>query len=280
MRRRRNLSMAPADIDPFFEVERFPVVVNGKEVRNREAIVNPNGETLGIVSKGYKVVTNKDVVDIFGEAFEKVPQQSCVDHLDVEGGSFKRRIIFSKEAFDLSVIPGDSTGIMLEIFNSYNKKSGWGMRLMGYRWACANGMIFGKRNIFLRTFSHMRGVAEQIRSAFDFQVEQVHPILEQWAHWNQVEFTPKHMSVFLEKMEVKEGLAEEIQHAFHQRTAVEQLGWTGWAGYNALTYMATHNLSTRKAASPLFSSSAKKLNRLAEAFYVHMDSLRYRLRRG
>ena len=256
------------NLNPFGPVTRAAVMVNGHVLPNKHALVNEAGHPMSIVSKNYKVVPNQTVVDLFGNAFNDLEIEKSTDHLDVDASRWRRRIVLKKNAFNFEIVPGDCVGVMLELFNSYTGKSSWGFRLMGYRWACTNGLIVGKRELFSATFSHMTNIIDKMRNAFSNQLANVNSLVETWKEWQGIEFTPKHMSDFLEHEEVKEKAAETIMYAFHQRTAIERLPWNKWAAYNALTYLGTHELKTRKrGADPIFSASAKRYNRLAEALY-------------
>lgn len=254
--------------NPFGEINRAPVMVNGAILPKKVALVNYVNEPISIVSKNYKVVTNQTIVDLFGSAFSNLQIEKTTDHVDQYMSRWKRRIILKKEAFNFDIMPGDSVGIMLELFNSYTGKSSWGFRVMGYRWICTNGLVMGSRRLFSASFSHMTNIIDRMRSAFDSQLANIPMMISTWKDWQDVKFTERHWELFFEQNEVKEKLAEEIIGTWRSRSLIEKLPENKWSAYNALTYLATHNLKTRKVnSSPLFSSSAKKYANLANELY-------------
>ena len=254
--------------EPFSPVSIAPVIVNGHVLPKKVALVNSHGEPMSVVSKQYKVVNNQQVVDLFGKAFTNIQIDKITDHVDYLGARWKRRIVLKKDAFNFEVLPNDCVGIMLELFNSYTGKSAWGFRLMGYRWACTNGMIYGQKNLFSATFSHMANIIDKMRDAFQFQIENVGGVIDTWKSWQEIPFSPSDMENYLEYQEVKEKTAEIVMNAFRIRTAYENLPWNQWAAYNTFTYLATHELKTRRrGGDPLFSAGAKKFNKLAEGLY-------------
>ena len=187
-------------LDPFFNVSEAPIYVNNRPVPNRMALYNEdNGDVLGILSDSkYNMVKNKQVADIFDTAFDKLPVLKQTDHMNIDGSAWKRRIVLDKSAFDFQIVAGDSMGVMIEVFNSYNGKTSWGYNLVGYRWLCENGMVFGRKNLFSQTFGHMTNAIDRIQSKFTGQLNGIENILDTWRNWTKIDFPLERMELYMQ----------------------------------------------------------------------------------
>ena len=261
--------------NPFFGVSSAPVFVNDKEVPGRMALVNEeNGSVLGILSDTkYKPVSNMAVNSVFSEAFDNLPVLKTTDHLSKDFSAWKRRVVLDKSAFDMQIVGDDSMGLMIEIFNSYNGKTSWGYSLLGYRWMCENGMVFGKKTLFSQTFGHMQDAITKIQNIFSSQVKGVENILETWRGWTKIDFPAEAMEIYMKINEVPERVATRVIEVYEERNRTENLKATKYAAFNALTYLGTHNEKTRGGTDPVFSNTNKRFMDLADGLYSYNSQL-------
>ncbi|MFW6129749.1 MAG: hypothetical protein ACOC56_01120, partial [Atribacterota bacterium] len=76
-----------------------------------------------------------------------------MDHVDSIGKRWRRWIILGGE-HTFGIEKDDNVNLMLNVFNSYTGKAGFGFEVMAYRSYCENGMVFGKQN-FTRSIERL-----------------------------------------------------------------------------------------------------------------------------
>lgn len=265
---------AATNRNPFFGVTSAPVYVNDRQVPNRMALVNDEtGDVLGILSDSkYNIVSNITVANLFGEAFDRLPVLKQTDHLNADASAWKRRIILDKSAFDLEIVNGDSIGVMIEVCNSYNGKTSWGYNLVGYRWICDNGMVFGRRNLFSQTFGHMQDAVSRIQNKFGSQIAGIQNVLETWRGWTRIDFPAEKMELYMVERDVPKRVITRVMETYEERNHVESLKPTVYAAFNTFTFLGSHNDKTRKGIDPAFSATNQRFMDLAEGLYRYQGS--------
>jgi hypothetical protein len=260
--------------NPFFRIEQHPVLFeqnlnNGAseffDIPNRMAIVNAeNNAVLGIVSKNYTPVMNKDVYDLFQEALKHITIKKEIHHLDKDGRKWFCDFVISGNQTEFDITgKGDIVGILIRAFNAYNGKNTFGWEIMGYRYMCENGQIFGKQSLFLRTFRHFLGKADKLMQDFNLQFRLFESNALLWGKWAKQEFVVNYFRIFLED---KEYVGERLKtHLIEKFMSVPRP--TMWETYNLLTYEATHETKGKKDISGVFTNKYRVLTRLIEDFY-------------
>jgi Domain of unknown function (DUF932). len=161
--------------DVLFPVEEHPVFVsvsNGEPekrllVPDKKAIVNTKSErVLGIVSRGYLLVTNQQALDWAFQCCRTVFPETQVGEWEVKatdapstGGHCFIDILHNSTALDFSIVAPnerpDAFGPFIRVTNSYNRRRALAFDIGFYRKVCKNGMIF--RDAIIRfTFTHLR----------------------------------------------------------------------------------------------------------------------------
>lgn len=262
-------------MNPFFNVERTPVFTefNGKKMRlPKDVLINgETGNPVGIVSKDYKVVTNNEVNEIFGEAFSKYKIKKTMDFMKKGGETWVRRIVFEDDALTFDVGNGDSQHVMLEIFNGFNLTTRYGYNISLFRSICENGMVFGRKNLFGLNFTHMRNNLEVIQNTFELGTKEIgETIIPTWQKWNQIPFTMENMVEYLDTKEYinNDKMKERILIKYDEIMTREKHSETLFGAFNTLTYMMTHETDSRREdTSNIFSNAYKKYERLANEMY-------------
>ncbi len=161
--------------DVLFPVEEHPVFVsilaNGSERRlpvpDKKAIVNlTNQRVLGIVSRGYRLVSNREALDmahqccrtVFPETKPGEWEASAIDAPST-AGYCHIDLAHNTAALDFSVVPAaerpDVFGPFIRVTNSYNGLRALAFDIGFYRKICKNGMI--TRDTIIRfEFTHLR----------------------------------------------------------------------------------------------------------------------------
>lgn len=258
-------------MDPFFPVTMKNLFTEDHIPLNHVALVNANtNKVLGVVSPKYNIIENKDVNRVFVEALD-LGELEMSDHFLQGGIMWKRRYILPREQYDYTIIPGDTVGVCLEIFNSYDGKSSYGFNVFGYRWICSNGMVSGKQQLFANSFTHMANHLEKIRASFSVKMETLEKNIIIWKRWAETKFTVQMMKVFLEsrKYLTKKG-QERVLELYETIMQKENHDETMWGAYNTITYIASHMTQARYAdTSAIFSNMYRKYNQLAADMYEY-----------
>jgi hypothetical protein len=262
-------------INPFFNFERKPLnaTVDDNIINiNKDVIINiDNLQPVGVVSKGYELVKNEDISNIFLDTFNSYKIESIQDFIYKNGESWKRRIIFGDDELNFQVLPNDYCGIMVEIFNSYNGKSSWGAGIYMYRWICENGMVMGKRNLMEMKFHHLKDNFDIIKKNFQFSRDNIaFNIIPKWISWTKEPFTLKDMDRFISSREYLSDKAQEkTLLKYEEIMNKEGHSETKWGAFNTLTYIMTHETDTRKNNSDyIFSRAYKTYEKLSQDFYT------------
>ena len=263
-------------MDPYFEVKREKLVTESGLMTSKEALINSESDAiLGIVSPGYEVVTHEQVAGLFSDALETYNHDVLGNYLDSTGRRWKQRIVFKDERLNFDIDGrGDFAGIMLELFNGYDARTAFGYNLLGFRYACTNGMVTGKKSLFRESLSHFTDAIDRLQRSFELKWPAFESRVGIWQDWTRIPYTEDQFKLYLEsktkngdkKGLISEKMAEGIVAEWTPSLNVQNLDETMWGTFNVLTYLATHKTKARNGSN-LFSNRYNTMNRLAEDFY-------------
>ncbi|MFZ2658571.1 MAG: DUF932 domain-containing protein [Victivallales bacterium] len=169
--------------DVLFPVEEQPVftilnTVNGEKrisIPEKKAIVNRiSGHVLGVVSRGYRLVSNREALDMAHDCCCAVfpdtkPGEWGVRTTDApaSGGHCFFDLIHNSTALDFAFVPAkdrpDAYGPFIRVTNSYNGLRALAFDIGYYRKVCKNGLILPKSVIRFK-FTHMKNyIGETIK---------------------------------------------------------------------------------------------------------------------
>lgn len=263
------------NMNPFFEVERAPIYTKfaDKEIRlAKDVLINAEtGMPVGIVSKDYKVITNNEVNEIFGEAFSKYKIKKTMDFMKKGGETWVRRIVFEDDSLTFDVGNGDAQHVMLEIFNGFNLTTRYGYGISLFRSICENGMVFGRKNLFGLNFTHVKNNLEVIQNTFEIGTSQIREnIIPTWQQWTKIPFTMQNMSEYLDSRDYvnNDKMKERILVTYEEVMNREKHDETRFGAFNTITEILTHYTSSRRTdTSYIFSNAYRKYEKLAMDFY-------------
>jgi hypothetical protein len=161
--------------DVLFPVAERPVFVSfensvGKRmmsVPSKKAIVNLTSQkVLGIVSRGYRLVTNREALDWAHECCRTVFPETQASEWEVKatdspstGGYCHIDLVHNSAAVDFSFVSAnerpDTFGPFIRVTNSYNALRALAFHVGFFRKVCKNGMIL-PQSIIRFTFNHQR----------------------------------------------------------------------------------------------------------------------------
>jgi len=268
-------------MNPFFKVRREKLkTVDSELLLDKEALINDEtGDLLGIVSPGYQIVTHEQVASLFDEALSHYKYELVGDYNDSTGRRWKRRLIFRDDDLVFN-IGGDSTGVMLELFNGYDARTAFGYNLLGFRSFCSNGLVMGRKDLFRESLSHFTDAIDRLQHSFELKWPAFRSTVDVWQSWTQMPFGKDDFQAFVEskvkssnnkKGYISNKLAETVVLEWKPLLEKNKCEETAWGSFNVLTWLATHKTKARRG-SALFSNGYKLMSRLAEDFYLEVPS--------
>ena len=260
--------------NPFFSVRKEQIKTISSDITlDKVALINDETDNvLGIVSPNYEVVTNDTINDLFDEAIADLSVKEVQDHMDADTKRWKRRIMFDNDDLNFDISNGDVVGIMLEIHNGFTGRTSFGYHLLGYRWACSNGMVMGRKNLFSESYGHYVHNPAKLRESFGMKFDLFRNTADTWKQWTQEPFTFDQFKEFVlddQKKYIGEKIGQTIVDAWEPALVDQGLDETKWGAFNVLTWLASHQTKARNGSN-LFSNRFGNIERLAADMY-HMD---------
>ena len=168
--------------DVLFPVEEHPVfaiVMDGASerrlpVRDKKAIVNAkSGAVLGIVSRGYRLVSNREALEMALQCCRAVFPETKASEWEVKatdapgtGGHCNIDLAHNSTALDFSFVPAanrpEAFGPFIRVTNSYNGLRALGFDIGFYRKICTNGVIIPSAIIRFKFVHSRRDIGETI----------------------------------------------------------------------------------------------------------------------
>jgi len=137
------------------------------------AVVNlANAQPLGVVSRDYRLVTNKEAVGLGEKAFKQLFNAEDLSELEVfniiapDNGSYCH-IDLIHQSYEVNVFRSEVYVPYVRITNSYNKSRALRFDVGFVRRLCNNGVIFEKETISF-SYPHTK---RSVRSDIEFKIE-------------------------------------------------------------------------------------------------------------
>ena len=262
--------------DVLFPVEEHPVFAIAQtkagEIRipvpNKKAIVNgTSGQVLGVVSRGYRLVSNREALDMARDCCRAVFPETEPGEWDVRatdapasGGHCFIDLVHNSTALDFTFVPAkdrpDAFGPFIRVTNSYNGLRALGFDIGFYRKVCKNGLILPESVIRFK-FTHMQrdigetilfkiaheklttmktsiGKSFNLLKGYDVRRNQFEPLMRAVLLVRKPKnATPEtHVAADWDKLEIHiKGMCDRY---------AQELGETAYAVFNAITEFASH----------------------------------------
>lgn len=169
--------------DVMFPVEEHPIFASLKSasgerrlsIPDKKAIVNrDSGRVLGVVSRGYRLVSNREALDMACECCRTVFPETTPGEWEVRatdapgtGGHCFIDLAHNSTTLDFSFVPAeqrpDAFGPFIRVTNSYNGLRALAFDIGFYRKVCKNGMILAESIIRFKFTHQQREIGETIR---------------------------------------------------------------------------------------------------------------------
>ena len=270
-------------LNPFFSVIRNQLFTQYNEEDiyvDRDALLNAdNGGVLGTVGPHYKLITNEEVADIFGEAFSHLPITGAYDHLNWKQNRWQRDFFLDGDGFNIDV-NGSIIRTKVSIFNGYDGRSAVGFTVSAYR---EQGDVTYLNNMFTKTYSHVeRNLIDRIREDFQDKLELFQRTASLFRRFDQETFTGEQFEAFILGL-VREGdrdrdgylserQAQAIIDSYHAQLTRCGVRQTRFGAYTVLSAIATERRG-RNNSSPIFTASYKRLEKVVQDFFSDTGDL-------
>ena len=222
----------------FFDIYEKPVFVNGKEVRDRKAIVNADtDEVIGIVGKHYVPATNIAIISHLDRILSasKIPWNFEKSHF-IRGGS-KTIIELSFPTMVTKVSPDDSLQVRGYLINSFDGYSSAILKIGFLRLICTNGMLVGTNEIVI-TSRHMSKVTQNLIAEFKAYIKRKIKEVRSFTKKLQNHTYDDKQQIF-DIIEASSWIPKKYHEALWEECKkIEALN--AWALYNVFTYVITH----------------------------------------
>lgn len=148
---------------------------NVQEIPNYKAVVNlKKSETISIVSKNYRLVTNKEALELAKKCFKQLFNTVNTDDMEIFNiitpkNKYSCHVDIIHREYKVNVWSQDVWVPYIRVTNSYNKSKALRFDLGFCRELCENGVIFEKQTIKLK-FIHTKGeIAPEGEFDVDFE---------------------------------------------------------------------------------------------------------------
>lgn len=255
--------------NPFFNIEQEPLFTRSGIAVKKVALINTDtNDVVGVVSPGYEVVTNKQVADLFDEAFQGMRIKNIEDHLDATTKRWKRMIQLDMSEYTFDITGRDDiTQIRVEIFNGYDARTAYGFDISAYRLVCSNGMVAKDRDLLSERFVHFSNNANLLLESFKTKFQNFGSTIDTWKRWAREEYSHEDFNSFVGSIPgITDKMGEYLMDSYNKSLLRYKDPMTKWSAFNGLTYAATHETKARKGSN-LFSNRFNFVTKVSNAFY-------------
>lgn len=268
--------------DVLFPVKEHPVFASVDDatgerrlpVPEKKAIVNSESHcVLGIVSRGYRLVSNREALDLAHKCCRTVFPETKQGEWEVEatdapgtGGHCYIHLVHNSTALDFSFVPTherpDVFGPFICVTNSYNGSRALAFDIGFYRKVCTNGLILPESIIRFK-FTHQR---REIGETIEFEVarERLAKFKTSFGRYlgtlrecpiSRGQFVPLICGVLLRRQaeplkpntrEAEEWAALNAHLRQLSDRYARELGENAYAAFNAITEFASHPPANRR----------------------------------
>jgi phage/plasmid-like protein (TIGR03299 family) len=256
------------------------------QIPNRKALIRSDTlDTLGIFSKGYEVVQNRDAFGMFDEV---IGAGEAIYHSagSLDGG--KKVWVMAKLPTDIEIIPNDKVGKFILLTNTHDGSRSLRMSMMAQRFACWNSISAVLRRTSSTDFvaKHTKNVLNKASEArqilgladvyYDILAKQIDELVN--TRWNtlQTHNYIKDVLGFDDERETQDhrlvktydAVVELLEHPLNVQGGIKG---TKWAAFNAFTHYIDHERPVRVGQR-----DDRNEKRLENSWFGRGESLRQR----
>ena len=253
--------------DAFFNVIERPVMVDGKILDNKKAIVRDDtGHVLSVMSKHYVPVSNLKTLESFAEIAEEAGINWNLNstHTIQHGTKTIIEMTFPNNSINAGKLTNgkqdtlEMKGYLTNGFDGFNAAK---LEIGFVRLICSNGMMGYQADKVMRNV-HMGTVNEKLVEAFRSGISDV--IRSSTGFVNQLTKKKfKNKETVKNIIDSSKWLGQRYQEELYNEWKVKKQALTAWVLYNVFTYVITHIMRTNMSARL---QNLSKLNRETQAW--------------
>ena len=266
--------------NPFFDLRVEDVqAVESRRIIPRKAIYNAEtDELVSVVSKDYKIIENKELVD----AFEKYLVDSDVKFIRTgcgtnrTGSKFWANYRFPEiktNVGDYMPLYGtkpinDDIELMMDILNSYDTSSGYGTDIGGLRKVCLNGLKV-KEQLYKSSSIHAGDIDYLNEFVLNFETAKnvfINDLAKSWEELTTMDFDKVRAATVLRALDLGKTYANKLGYYYNQQLNNDHLK-TMWDFYNMITWFTTHVVEERSR------QRARNISLAASQMLIGSDAL-------
>lgn len=260
-------------VNPFFRIKKEGLRTDsGVRIPKRYALLNARTNTLlGIMSNEYEVILNSQVARLFDDALKSYKVLKSTDHLDALQRKWKRQLVLN---VPFSVERGDKVVPMIEIFNGYDIRSGFGYEVLACRLLSESSFVINKRGMYRESYYHFSNNPKKLQTSIETKFDDLKKYVSVWSTWSKQKATKDDFIRFVEgRKYLSRKIQEEIIDSFDATKNKFSEKDTRWGHFNILTCIATYETKARKGSN-IFSHRYRLLEKMIEDYYRYDVELR------
>lgn len=214
-------------------------------IPTQKAVVREDtGDILQVVSNRYQLVPHRTVFEPLAQAVDDlgIKVKETTTAVGLNGGYARVEWRLDEQA---SIRDGDTLDIKLIARNSIDRSSRLAIELGAFRLVCSNGLVVGHG--FRHSWMHFQSLSvEAAVSAFTELLQNGGPqMVQNWKNWAEVPTTLEFLEEWLKESPRRRQLVSQAGRRLVLERFEKAKQPTVWDAYNALTWYATHKLSSR-----------------------------------
>tara|TARA_Y100000310_G_scaffold55360_1_gene50778 strand:- start:614 stop:1417 length:804 start_codon:yes stop_codon:yes gene_type:complete len=223
------------------------VLYNGEDTDFKGVV---HGDRLvKIVSKKYWLYPNEEAMKAADMAAKMVgldqfasttPGMQNEDHVVWSNDGNRVRALYTLQG--QKKVDGDKVNVGVNVYNSIDGTTSFGVGLFTFRGICSNGVIFGRRDIRQVRHAHTKGLAnvvEAVRGSMVTMLEQAVAVVESYRRMAQEKVNQKLINKLADSYLSKKVLPDYVHE---DEATIPDL--TQWDIYNDITEAIWHNEKT------------------------------------
>lgn len=227
---------SPIFTDPFVPVVKIPLnMPDGSRASRSAIIVDPNGQNYeaGVVSEGYNLVSNEVVQDVALQVLNHAGVSYEDGGMIFDGKRYRQRWVI--ESLSIEARVGDLIRLTVDVFNSYDGSSLFGLAFNAQRLICLNGMMldFLLGSFRFRHFGQndFQRETEEAAASILALGTKLGPMAARIGHMTQTQINRESIQSTFKALKLPAGLQAEVFMAVEEDSL--------WGLYNAFTGVLT-----------------------------------------
>jgi len=229
-----------------YDLYQAPLHFNNQQTQYKAIIYN--GKIAAIVGKGYELFPNEEALKIADRAARivglepfkmKVPGIETEDNVLYNKDRTRIRAIYIPKNGEIKITDRDFCKVGVQIYNSIDSTSAFGVGLFTFRGACSNGVIFGYRKICGIRKIHTKSLSaaiDTLKNRIAAIMDQASRVVADYREMTQIKLTEE-----LAEQIKKSRISKRVLPDYLKEEEVKLPRVSVWDLYNDVTEAIWHN---------------------------------------